>query len=185
MRPGDRLRAVPTAGSRHRCRRARIPSRPAAGHFVSLGSAATCGTLPGRADEPVPAPPWIRPSFLTSIWISSSGRDSLIALRGLQAEPADLAQADPGQDPRHGSSAPYPGSRRLSATAAAPRSPRPDSHRSGWRRRRRGGAVQQTRASLGAVAGDPLRAGWSLIPADQRPPRILLTIDQQLAAFSD
>src|SRR5215213_475622 len=47
----------------------------------------------------LPAPPWMRPSFLTSMWIISPGPLTLIPLHGFQAEAAELAHPDPLEHP--------------------------------------------------------------------------------------
>jgi hypothetical protein len=121
-----------------------------------------------------------------------AGASSLVALRRLQAEPAELPHPDAGQDPRHGRQ------RHLERLSdLRPGHPQPPQRRDHLNpllvgavrdHRRCRGAVKQTVAPLSAMARDPLARGAVTDPGrlggrDQRPPRVLDTIDQQLAAL--
>ena len=128
------------------------------------------------------------PSELLDVDVQElAGTLALVALRGLQAEPAELAHPDPSQDPRHGRERHI---ERLSDLRAGhPQSPErrdhldaPVIHSIGHQVRGRR-AIQQTDWPLGPIADQPLARGavtdsGRLGGLRQRPPRVLNTVHE-------
>jgi hypothetical protein len=120
-----------------------------------------------------------------------AGSSALVALRGLQAEPAELAHPDPRQDARDRRERHPEQFGDLGAGEAQPaqRGDRLDAVLAGAcrDRARSRGTIQQADRAFGLVAGAPLARG-ALADSGrhgglrQRPPRAQ-SLDQQLATF--
>ncbi len=79
-----------------------LPAAAAAADTFGVGAAARGPALPGMAGEAVSGAVVDAAELLDVDVDQLPGSSSLVALGGLQAQPTQPTQPDPGQDPRHG-----------------------------------------------------------------------------------